>query len=152
MGEAAKQAAKEAELAAQRGSVRVVTQGDLESEWDMRRINQMLSNLIGNALQHGESHTSVKVTAKGEKEGVALSVQNSGMPIPPSEIPTIFNPLKRGRGEEQKKSASSSLGLGLFITKEIIESHGGKIEVTSTAEEGTTFFAWLPRQPQPSIH
>lgn len=152
IGEAAKQAAQEAEIAAKRGSVSVETQGKLDGEWDAGRINQVFSNLIGNALQHGDSNGAVKVTARGETEGVVLSVQNTGKPIPPSEIPMIFNPLKRGNGEEQKKSESSSLGLGLFITKEIVEAHGGKIEVTSTVKDGTTFSAWLPRKPPPQSH
>ncbi|MEZ0259806.1 MAG: ATP-binding protein [Alphaproteobacteria bacterium] len=152
MGTAVRHTAQEAELAAQRGRVSVETQGNLDGEWDVVRINQMLSNLIGNALQHGENNGGVKVTAREETEGVVLSVQNRGKPISAMDLPVIFNPLKRGSGEEQKKNEASSLGLGLFITKEIVEAHGGKIEVTSTVEGGTTFSAWLPRkallQPQ----
>lgn len=149
IGDVARHAAKEAEISAQRGTVSVETQGNLDGEWDNARIGQVFSNLIGNALQHG-SGEAVKVTAKGEAEGVALSVHNVGKPIPMGEIASVFEPLKRGQDEEQKQTESSSMGLGLFITREIIVAHGGKIDVASSQEEGTTFSAWLPRRPGPA--
>lgn len=149
IGDAARQAAKEAEIAAQRGSVTVETHGNLDGEWDSTRINQVFSNLIGNALRYGDGKT-IKVVATAEDDGVTLSVYNDGKSIPPHEIGAVFDPLKRGHDEEQRKTESSSLGLGLFITKEIVDAHGGKIGVTSTEEGGTTFSAWLPRRSVPA--
>lgn len=146
MGDTARQAAKEAEMSAQRGSVTVETHGNLEGEWDNARIHQVFSNLIGNALQHGGGET-VRVTVKAHDDRVMLSVHNEGKPIPEGDIALVFDPLKRGRDDEQKQTEATSMGLGLFITREIIGAHGGKIEVTSSEEEGTTFSAWLPRRP-----
>lgn len=150
IGVAARQAASEAEMSSHRGPVTVETEGNLDGEWDGARINQVLSNLVGNALQHGADGSAVKVIAKGERDDVVLSVHNAGKPIPAKEIPTIFDPLSRGMDAAQQKSEGTSLGLGLFIAKEIVSAHGGKIEVTSTEEGGTTFTARLPRRSEPT--
>jgi len=150
IGNAARETAKEAEMSAHRGSVVVVTEGNLDGNWDSLRINQMLSNLIGNALQHGPADAAVKVDVKGGVKDVVLSVHNTGKGIPAQELPLIFDPLMRGKGEEQKESEGTSLGLGLFIVKEIVTAHGGTIEVTSTEQDGTMFTAQLPRNSGPA--
>lgn len=138
------QAVKEAKSIRPDSRISVEIAGDLRGTWDSLRIGQVLSNLIGNALQHG-SGTPISLVAKEEQEGIAFSVHNEGAPIPPEALPTIFDPLTRGMGENQEESQTTSLGLGLFISREILAAHGGKIGVTSTEEDGTTFAAWLPR-------
>jgi signal transduction histidine kinase len=117
--------------------------GDTEGEWDKPRIGQVLSNLIGNAVQYGFSHPPIGVTVKGGPKEVSLSVHNEGVPIPHDAIGVIFDSLIRG--DSADGDSSTNLGLGLYITKEIVSAHGGTIGVTSSEKNGTTFTAHLPR-------
>jgi signal transduction histidine kinase len=103
-----------------------------------------LQNLIGNALQHGSNKRDVTVTLKGQPDAVRLTVHNFGVPIPEDAIATIFDPLVRSADEELGQP-STSLGLGLFIVKEVVDAHQGTIEVTSNEEDGTLFTVMLPR-------
>lgn len=121
--------------------------GDTQGQWDRGRIDQLLQNLIGNALQHGQNSQAVTLTLNGTADTVVLSMHNYGTPIPPAAIGTVFDPLVRSASEELG-SASTSLGLGLFIVKEVVDAHRGTIEVTSTEADGTTFTVMLPRQPE----
>jgi signal transduction histidine kinase len=120
--------------------------GDLQGVWDAARLGQLLQNLIGNALQHGSSKGDVTVTLIGEPDTVCLTVHNHGTPIAPDAITTIFDPLVRSADEELGQP-STSLGLGLFIVKEVVDAHGGTIEVSSSEEAGTLFTVVLPRKP-----
>ena len=121
------------------------TEGDTRGNWDAGRIDQLLQNLIGNALQHGSDPREVIVTLKGEAGHVLLTVHNCGNPIPAEAIGTIFDPLVRSADEELGQP-STSLGLGLFIIKEVVTAHGGTIEVSSSEADGTLFSVTLPRQ------
>lgn len=116
--------------------------GDLRGDWDRDRIAQVISNIVGNAFQYGEEKTPVIVVADGKETEVVIAVKNQGPPIPPAHLATIFDAMVRHGGED----GSSSLGLGLYIAREIVNAHHGTISVTSTAEEGgTTFTLRLPR-------
>lgn len=118
-------------------------------QYDPLRMAQVFSNLIGNAVRHGNSAHPVKVTLNGDGTCAVFSVQNHGEPIPPSELPSLFNP--EGRCSRYSEGeASSGLGLGLFIAAQIVEGHGGKLEVESTAEEGTIFRVTLRKGPAKS--
>lgn len=119
--------------------------GDTRGVWDAGRLDQLLQNLIGNALQHGSNPREVIVTLRGENDAVHLSVHNYGEPIPDEAIGTIFDPLVRSADEELGQP-STSLGLGLFIVKEVVTAHGGTIEVSSSETEGTLFSVMLPRK------
>ncbi|WP_085711195.1 MULTISPECIES: sensor histidine kinase KdpD [unclassified Pseudomonas] len=119
--------------------------GDTRGVWDAGRLDQLLQNLIGNALQHGSNPQEVIVTLRGENDAVHLSVHNYGEPIPDEAIGTIFDPLVRSADEELGQP-STSLGLGLFIVKEVVTAHGGTIEVSSSETEGTLFSVMLPRK------
>lgn len=122
--------------------------GDLTGHWDADRLRQVVCNLLGNALQHGSLEGPVEVSAASEGSTVVLSVHNEGEPIPPEVLPTLFDPLVRSTaGESASQRAPGSIGLGLYIVREIVIAKGGAIEVASTAEEGTTFTVHLPRQP-----
>ncbi len=145
MRTAVEQAVNEAQATHPDRNISAEATGDLEGEWDGSRIGQVLSNLIGNAVQHGGKASAIKIVANGERQEVLLSVHNEGAAIPAAIISTIFDAMTRGKGEKQQKSASTSLGLGLFIAKEIVEAHGGKINVSSSEAKGTTFSARLPR-------
>jgi len=118
--------------------------GDGHGIWDRGRIEQMLQNLIGNALQHGNHRRTVTVTITGGAEQVLLTVHNYGAPIPEEALSTLFDPLVRSASEELG-GPSTSLGLGLFIVKEVVSAHQGSIEVSSNESDGTTFTVTLPR-------
>jgi signal transduction histidine kinase len=119
--------------------------GNLKGQWDKARVGQVFSNLIGNAVQYSFKDTSIEVAVKGAKAEVELSVHNVGVPIPPEQTKTIFNSLTRAVIDEGDHPASVNLGLGLFIVKEVVEAHGGTIDVTSSEKDGTTFTARFPR-------
>lgn len=125
--------------------LRLSTSGDLKGSWDCARIGQVLSNLIGNAVQHGAAESPISVTVKGEAKEVVLQVHNSGPVIPRSDLPGIFNPFKRLKSGEASGGATSSLGLGLYIAERIVTAHGGSIDVKSSDGAGTTFTVRLPR-------
>jgi signal transduction histidine kinase len=128
-------------------TIRFEAQGDLAGEWDSARVRQVLSNLIGNALQHGVEDGPVYLSASGNGSDVRLAVRNTGTPIPPDVLPTIFDPLVRGQSPDSaKQRRAGSIGLGLYIAREIILAHGGAIDVKSSAEAGTTFTVRLPRK------
>ncbi len=119
--------------------------GEGHGEYDADRLAQVVTNLVGNALQHSPPDTPVRVATWGEPSGVHILVHNQGRPIPTRLLPRLFEPYRRG---PEAGEARGSLGLGLYITHQIVLGHGGSIEVRSTQEEGTTFTVHLPR----SVH
>ncbi len=128
-------------------TLRTQLQGDLTGEWDEARLRQVLCNLVGNAIQHGVESIPVDLWARGEGPDVVLSVRNGGPPIPPDALPTIFEPLVRGTPSEvHKPRRPGSIGLGLYIAREIVTAHGGTIDVKSSEEAGTVFTVRLPRR------
>ena len=118
----------------------------LRGMWDRDRLEQVFSNLIGNALVHGDPNAPVTVRATMDADQVRVSVHNQGAPIPPEVVTTIFNPFRRGE-RESRTSKTAGLGLGLYISHEIVRGHGGRIDVDSTASDGTTFRISLPIHP-----
>lgn len=121
-------------------SLRIETSGELAGNWDPDRLAQAISNLVGNAIQHGAG-TPVTITAEEQDGDVRLAVHNGGSPIPPNMLPSIFEPLARGGAEGDVHS----IGLGLFIARAIVLAHGGDITVTSSSDHGTTFTVRLPK-------
>lgn len=121
--------------------------GDLQGSVDEPRIGQALSNLVGNALQHGSPDAPVSVTVKGEPYEITLAVHNKGKAIAPAIVPTLFNAIRHRalRPTPDQKGHVRNLGLGLYITNEIVKAHGGDIHVVSTEADGTTFTIRLPR-------
>ena len=136
-----------AELAAFRPERRLDfhSQGDLRGTWDSDRLAQVLSNLVGNALQHGGGDSPISVTARVDGEEVVIEVHNEGRAIPRAELANIFEPMVRKESRSEGKG-STSLGLGLHIAREIVLAHGGAVSVQSAASEGTTFSVRLPRR------
>ena len=110
----------------------LATQGDLNGEWDAPRLEQVVSNLVANAVHHGQGQ--ILVEAVGEQSQIILRVHNGGPPIPADELPTLFEAFSTSR----KGRRTDGLGLGLYIVKEIVRAHGGTVQVASTPEEGTT--------------
>lgn len=126
--------------------------GELGGEWDKARIGQVFSNLLGNAIQYSFASTSVAVGIKGMAHAVTLTVHNVGTPIAPKDMKTIFDPLTRSSAGNGSHSGTINLGLGLFITRQVVVAHGGTIEVSSNEENGTTFTVRLPRLPAADSH
>ena len=126
--------------------------GDLNGLWDSDRIRQAMSNLLGNAIQHGSTDLPVSLLLHGDEANVFIVVHNGGAPIPPGELPRIFDPLIRGSSAEHPKhNRPGSIGMGLYIAREVAKSHDGRLDVVSTAEDGTTFTIRLPRQAAPKV-
>ncbi|MFM0224188.1 ATP-binding protein [Paraburkholderia dipogonis] len=122
--------------------------GDCMGMWDGPRFQQLLGNLVLNALKYGAQDASVGVTLTGEGAAVLLEVRNAGAPIEPTILDRLFDPLQRGPNH-QDKNADTSLGLGLYIAREIAKAHGGEIDARSDELE-TVFSARLPRNKQRS--
>lgn len=123
--------------------------GDLNLQADAARMQQALSNLLSNAVQHGSRQSPVTLTANGETDAVVLKVGNAGDPIPPAAMQAIFEPLVQApnASSEAHERSRTSLGLGLFIVREIVIAHGGTISVESSLSAGTVFTIRLPRAP-----
>lgn len=126
--------------------VRLEASGDLAGDWDADRLAQVVSNLVSNAIQHGEG-TPVALSARGHGDQVVLAVHNGGTPIAPEDVPFIFEPL--ARRQEDRANPANSIGLGLFIARAVVAAHGGDIEVTSSLDAGTTFTVRLPKSVAP---
>jgi signal transduction histidine kinase len=124
-------------------SIRFEAAGDLKGEWDGDRLAQLMSNLLGNAVQHGDG-SPVRLTANGGTDSVTLAIHNSGTPIPAEQCRSIFEPLVRNT--QGAGPSEGSIGLGLFIARAIAVAHGGDLQVESSAAAGTTFSAVLPRR------
>ncbi|WP_441287688.1 ATP-binding protein [Sorangium sp. KYC3313] len=137
--------AEEIELAHPEHTIRFTAHGDGRGKWDPGRIEQLLSNLIGNAVDYSPPEEPVQVELRGHKNVVVIEVTNRGPPIPPEMLPVLFDPFRRGEQSQRVVQRSKGLGLGLFIVKSIVDAHGGSIQATSTQEEGTTFRVKLPR-------
>jgi signal transduction histidine kinase len=136
---------EELELAYPERSIEFEARGDAWGNWDADRMAQVLSNIIGNALQHSPENSTVRVDLRDDGERIVLEASNAGPPIPPDVLPHLFEPGRRGppgRGRNE----SSGLGLGLYIVRQIVLAHGGDITVRSSAAEGTTLTVALPRR------
>ena len=107
---------------------------------DLGRVQQVASNLIGNALKHGSALSPVRVSARAENTELVLDVWNQGKPIPPESIGKICEPFWK----QSPNGNREGLGLGLYICSEILRAHGGTLSVTSSEENGTNFTARLP--------
>ena len=107
---------------------------------DLGRVQQVASNLIGNALKHGAPEGTVKVSAQAEESDLVLNVWNAGEPISPENLDKICEPFWRHSSTGNREG----LGLGLYICSEIVRAHGGTLSVTSSQESGTSFTARLP--------
>ncbi|MDQ3348819.1 MAG: PAS domain-containing sensor histidine kinase [Acidobacteriota bacterium] len=120
--------------------------GSGAGEWDADRMSQVFSNLIGNALAYGDPAEPIRIALEGDGDRLACDVHNVGPAIPALAQPHIFHPF-RERGDNSR--GSGGLGLGLFITREILKAHGGEITVHSSDLSGTTFRWSIPKAPLP---
>ncbi|MBX3186529.1 MAG: PAS domain S-box protein [Labilithrix sp.] len=143
LGEVARSILEELETSCQR-ELRLGVLGDVVGTWDRDRLAQLLSNLAANACHHSTAATPVLLQLDGsDADVVRLELCNRGA-IPPALLPVIFEPLRAGE-QHERREGSSGLGLGLYITQQIIVAHGGAIRVESSEAQGTRFIIELPR-------
>ena len=112
---------------------------------DADRFEQVVSNLLGNAIVHGDKERAITVTLETRGGVASLSVHNFGLPIEVELMPLLFDPFKRG--QRPRENRPGGLGLGLYITERIVSAHGGTIAVESSLQGGTRFEAIFPRGP-----
>ncbi|WP_426136367.1 ATP-binding protein [Pseudomonas sp. PWP3-1b2] len=116
----------------------------LLGNFDRARMEQVIANLIGNAIQHGDTDAPILVTLKSERGYAFVSVRNEGLPIEPSARAMLFDPMARHlRAGKEEYGSGAGLGLGLYIASAIVTAHRGNIEVESVAS-GTTFTVCIP--------
>ena len=128
-------------------SITVRSHGDTRGEWDSARISQVMTNLTGNALDHGSSGTAVSITLEGDADQLRIAIHNRGPAIPASQLHGIFDPMKSQHATQDGGANGSAghLGLGLYIADRIVCAHKGRIAVDSSEAQGTTFTVHLPR-------
>lgn len=128
---------------------RLEISGNLDGQFDSERLQQVLSNLLSNAVRHGDRKQPITLSARGAPDKITVEVRNYGRPIPPDELQVIFNPLVQIPSPlvDDDGGPSTSLGLGLYIAHEIVAMHGGTIVAESSDAHGTVFSARLPRAP-----
>jgi signal transduction histidine kinase len=125
-------------------SIELEVGGDVRGVWDINRLNQLLGNLVVNALKYGASGSPIKIVLNGLAVEVKFSVHNRGPKIEQSVLAQIFEPLKRGLDHPLVAGGDGSMGLGLYIAREIAIAHHGDISAKSDEDE-TVFAVRLPR-------
>lgn len=108
---------------------------------DPVRIEQVLSNLVSNAIKYSPQGGPVRVTVRRLEAGAEIAVADRGLGIAPEELPHVFEPFRRAAATRDR---IAGIGLGLFVCRRIVEAHHGRLEVASTPGEGSTFTVRLP--------
>lgn len=121
-----------------------VSNEPLEADVDIDRISQVILNLLSNARKYSPAETPITLTLQRQEDKATIAVSDKGIGIPAELIPHIFDRFYRVPGVEVKTGSSFGLGLGLYISHKIVESHGGCITVQSTHGHGSTFSISLP--------
>jgi signal transduction histidine kinase len=136
LDELVRDVAQELEMALPDGEIAIEAHEAIEGSWDAERLRQALSNLLENALRHGDD-SPARVTLDSGTDWASICVRNGGRPIREQDLAWLFEPFRKGVG-------SGGLGLGLYIAHQIVLAHGGSITVEST-DENTRFLVRLPR-------
>ena len=125
--------------------ITVECRGNLVVSVDRKRVAQLLSNLVANALEHGAENNDVQVIGSREADAVIIEVRNAGPAIEPALMKRLFDPLRSSR---KAQTDNGHLGLGLYIAQKIALAHGGTIDVQSSAGAGTRFTVRLPAESE----
>jgi signal transduction histidine kinase len=120
--------------------VRLLADVAAAGHWDRLRLEQVISNLLSNAAKYGAGHP-VEVAVEADGERARLREKDGGIGIAPEDQARIFERFERASGVGH----IHGLGLGLWITRQIVEAHGGSIRVESAVGQGSTFVVELPR-------
>lgn len=112
---------------------------------DECRLTQVMENLVSNAVKYSPDGTTIRLTLDADDSCVRISISNHGMTIPPEKLAMLFKRFSRLRIDGDGNGRRKGTGLGLYISKQIVEAHGGTIDVTSKEGHGTTFTVSLPR-------
>jgi signal transduction histidine kinase len=141
----ARQIAAECQKTSETHRLRVeATSPEVVGAWDGRRLERVLANLVGNAVKYSPRGGDVVIEVAGEEDDrgtwAVLRVRDNGIGIPPADLPHVFDRFRRGTNVGEIRGS----GIGLANARQIVEQHGGKVEVTSTVGEGTTFTVRLP--------
>ena len=120
-----------------------VTGDTIPGIWDASRIRQAVNNLVTNAAKYGNPDGTIRVYLKADDTEVCLAVENTGPAIPPELMTSIFEPLRR-QGSSKSHGERESLGLGLFIVRQVARAHGGDVGVESR-DGRTRFTITLPQ-------
>jgi signal transduction histidine kinase len=127
--------------------LRVEIEGDPPTvAGDGGRLEQVLSNLVANAVRHTPAGGSIRLRAEGTGEGVRITVADTGQGISAEDLPYVFDRFWRGDRARSHAGGAGS-GLGLAIARQLVEAHGGRIRVESEVGKGTTFTIELPSGP-----
>jgi PAS domain S-box-containing protein len=140
-----KELVEQQQLLSPEASILLAAPRSLIGLWDPDRLNQVVTNLLGNALRHGAVGAAVELEVVEISGSARLTISNRGRAIPDTVRATLFTPFHRQLAPQRK---TLGLGLGLYITREIVLAHGGSIEVDSS-DERTCFTVTLPKIPQP---
>ncbi len=117
----------------------------IEVSLDPDRIEQVLNNLIGNAIKFSHAGTTIRLEATTEDEGLCFAVSDEGLGIPKEEIPNLFKEFQQSSTEST--AGEHGVGLGLAICRRIVTLHGGTIGVESELGRGSRFWFQLPVMP-----
>jgi signal transduction histidine kinase len=135
-------------IAFPQASIAFETTGESQGQFDASRVREALHNLVTNAIKYGDAGSEVRVSLEGDTDEVRVFVRNRADTLPAGYLEAMFEPLQRG-GEVASTGERESLGLGLFIVREIAKAHGG--DVSATSSDNTTAFAMrFPKQPAAS--
>lgn len=146
IGEICKRAVEDASAAHPKCKFQLSTTGEMIGDFDAPRLAQLFSNLLNNAAQYRSDDQPVTITACGDADTAVVQVTNFGRQIPAASLQAIFDPLVQlAMSDEHKAPNATSIGLGLFIAREIASAHGGTIGAESSLERGTVFTVRLPR-------
>jgi signal transduction histidine kinase len=111
----------------------------VRGHWDRSRLEQVVTNLLGNAVKFGQGRP-IEIRVRNVELGAELSVRDHGIGVAPEQQQMIFDRFQRGVSSRHY----AGLGLGLYITRRIVEAHGGRLELSSALGQGSTFTVQLP--------
>lgn len=126
--------------------VELVVEGPTDVVWDSVCVQRLVGNLVVNAMKYGSPQAPVRIVVTGSADDVNIEVRNHGVSLDGAALEGLFDPLKRGLHQPDAKGWDGSLGLGLYIAREIAKAHGGEIGARSEKDE-TVFTVRLPRRP-----